>query len=175
MISTISVALIVIVPFSLIVTLFVQQASQVVGHLDLSPGSPGILQLQRIWAWAQQQPLGSGLGSLEDTLHQNMAWLTGHIANAAGDVVKNVISMVVHLVISIFAMFFFFRDGDFIMEKVRRILPFDASFSESQIQKTTRLVRASIGAIFVIAIVQGTLGGVTFALLGLKAPIFWGV
>ena len=175
MISTIAVAMIVIVPFSLIVTLFIQQGSQVLGRLDFSPGSPGILQLQRAWAWAQHQPLGSGLGSLEDTLHQNMAWLTGHIATAAGNVLKDIVSMIVHLVISIFAMFFFFRDGDFIMEKVRRILPFDASFSESQIQKTTRLVRASISAIFTIAIVQGTLGGITFGLLGLKAPIFWGV
>jgi len=175
LISTIAVALIVIVPFSLIVTIFVKQASQVAGRMDLSPGSPGMLQLERIWSWAQQQPFGSGLGSLDDTLHENMSWLTGHIAVAAGDVLKNVISMIVHLVISIFAMFFFFRDGDFIMEKVRRILPFDASFSESQIQKTTRLVRASISAIFAIAIVQGTLGGITFAFLGLSAPIFWGV
>ena len=175
LISTIAVALIVIIPFSLIVTLFVQQAAQVIGHLDLSPGSPGMLQVQRIWAWAQKQPFGSRLGSLEDTLQQNMSWLTGHIAIAAGDILKNVVSMFVHLVISIFAMFFFFRDGEFIMEKVRRILPFDASFSESQIQKSTRLIRASIGAIFAIAIVQGTLGGVTFALLGLNAPIFWGV
>jgi len=175
LISTIAVALIVIVPFSLIVTVFIQQASQVTGRIDLSPGSPGMLQLQHVWTWAQQQPFGSRLGSLEDTLQENMSWLTGHIALAAGDVVRNLISMIVHLVISIFAMFFFFRDGDFIMEKVRRILPFDASFSESQIQKTTRLVRASISAIFTIAIVQGILGGITFALLGLKAPIFWGV
>jgi predicted PurR-regulated permease PerM len=58
---------------------------------------------------------------------------------------------------------------------VRRVLPFDTSFSDRQIEKTTDLIRASITATFLVAIIQGALGGITFAILGLGAPIFWSV
>jgi len=83
--------------------------------------------------------------------------------------------MIANMAISLFVMFFFFRDGDIIMDRLRRMLPFEASFSERQIAKTGDLIRASISATFVVAITQGALGGIAFALLGLGAPIFWGV
>ena len=75
----------------------------------------------------------------------------------------------------LFALFFFFRDGDEIMSRLRRVLPFDPSFREGRIRETADLIRASISSGLIVALVQGTIGGITFALLGLGAPIFWGV
>jgi predicted PurR-regulated permease PerM len=55
------------------------------------------------------------------------------------------------------------------------VLPFDASFREGRIRETAELIRASISSGVIVALVQGAIGGLTFAILGLGAPVFWGV
>jgi predicted PurR-regulated permease PerM len=174
-ISTIVVGLLIIVPSVLILIAFMKQANETFGSIDASTSSAGIAQLQKAWIWLQHHAFGAAIGSFDDIKQKATSWLAGVVANAAGDLVKNVMEIVANLAISLFAIFFYFRDGELIMKRVRRVLPFDASFSDRQIAKTTDLIRASITATFLVAIIQGGLGGVTFAILGLGAPIFWSV
>jgi predicted PurR-regulated permease PerM len=174
-ISTIFVALIIVVPLVLIVTAFVQQANETIGHLDMKSSSAGIARMKSAWVWVQGKGIGLKLGNFEEAEQKAASWLAGIVADAAGSLVRNIIEVVVNLFISVFAMFFLFRDGDVIMDRVRRILPFESTFSEQQIERIGELIRASISATFVVAIVQGALGGIAFAVLGLGEPIFWGV
>jgi predicted PurR-regulated permease PerM len=174
-ISTIVVGLLIIVPFVLILLAFMKQANETFGSIDASTSSAGIAKLETAWIWLQHHAFGASIGSFDEVKQKAMSWLASFVTNAAGDLVKNVMEVTVNLAISLFAIFFFFRDGDIIMNRVRRVLPFDASFSDRQIAKTTDLIRASITATFLVAIIQGTLGGITFAILGLGAPIFWSV
>ena len=174
-IGTIFVGLLIIVPFVVILIAFIKQANETFGNIDASTGSVGIAQLETAWGWVQSHAFGAAIGSFEDAKQKAMSWLAGVVTAAAGGLVKNVMEIVANLAISLFAIFFFFRDGDIIMRRVRRVLPFDASFSDKQIEKTTNLIRASITATFLVAIVQGALGWITFAILGLGAPIFWSV
>jgi predicted PurR-regulated permease PerM len=174
--GTIGVTVVIVVPFVLIVMAFVQEATQVVGSVDLSTsGSRGFERLQRGWSWVQRQRFGRSLGSLDELLKQIYARGAGFVAASAGAAFRNVVVVIVNLVIMLFALFFFFRDGEAIMRRIRRILPFDASFREHQIAETASLIRASISSGLVVALAQGAVGGVAFALLGLEAPIFWGV
>jgi predicted PurR-regulated permease PerM len=43
------------------------------------------------------------------------------------------------------------------------------------IAEAGELIHASVSAGFIVATVQGLLGGITLALLGFAAPVFWGV
>jgi predicted PurR-regulated permease PerM len=175
-ISTVAVTLIIVVPFVLISMAFIQQASQTIGQIDISANSSkGMARVQRAWAWAQHQRLGRNLGSFEEFLSSATSWLAGVVANGAGILLKNVVVVVVDLVIMLFALFFFFRDGDAIMRRVRRVLPFEATFRDRRIAEASDLIRASISAGMAVAMVQGAVGGLAFAVLGLGAPIFWGV
>ena len=79
------------------------------------------------------------------------------------------------LFVTLFALFFFLRDANTIMQEVRRSLPFEDLRRERMIRQTHDLVYASIAAGLVIASLQGFAGGIVFALLGLGAPVFWGV
>lgn len=174
-ISTTAVTLIIVVPVVLIGIAFIQQATQAVGSIDLSSGSTGIARVQRGWLWLQRQPFGRNLGSFEEYVKQATNWLAGAVANSAGVLVRNIVVVMVDLVIMLFALFFFFRDGDAIMTRVRKVLPFDPTFRDRRIAEAGELIRASIIAGLAVAMVQGTIGGLAFAMLGLGAPIFWGV
>jgi predicted PurR-regulated permease PerM len=175
-IGTAAVALIIVVPFVLIVWAFVQEATQTINSIDLASGSSrGFERIQRGWSWLQRQRYGQGLGNLEDLIKRGAAQAGGILANAAGAIFRNVLLMVVDLVVMLFAIFFFFRDGDAIMRRVRKALPFEQSFSDSRIRETASLIRASLSSGIVVALVQGAMGALTFAVLGIGAPIFWGV
>ena len=88
---------------------------------------------------------------------------------------RNLVTIIVDLVVMLFAVFFFFRDGDEIMAALRRALPFEPEQSERMICRGERAHSCQRVAGFIVAAVQGALGGITFALLGFGAPVFWGV
>src|SRR4029450_98030 len=67
------------------------------------------------------------------------------------------------------------RDANTIMRAVRDMLPFEDLRRERMIRQTRDLVYASVAAGLMVASLQGLAGGLVFALLGLGAPVFWGV
>ena len=175
-ISTAAVALIIVVPFVLLIMAFVEEATQTLGSVDVAAGSSkGLAHVQRAWGWMQRQQFGRDIPNLEDALRQATTRIARIVAEGAGIFLRNIVVVIVNVIIMLFALFFFFRDGDAIMERLRRVLPFDPSFREGRIRETADLIRASISSGLVVALVQGVVGGITFAILGLGAPIFWGV
>ena len=108
-------------------------------------------------------------------MKQGAAWIAGLVAGRAGVLVRNIVLIFVDLVVMLFAVFFFFRDGHSIMAGVRRVLPFEPEQCERMIVEARDLIHASVTAGLIVAVVQGALGGITFALLGFSAPVFWGV
>jgi predicted PurR-regulated permease PerM len=172
---TAAVTLVIVVPVALVTTAFIQEATLAVSSVDLSVQTEGFARLQRIWMRMQASRLGANLGNLEDLVRQGTAWIAGLVAGQAGAVLRNLVLIIVDLIVMLFAVFFFFRDGDEIMAVLRRALPFEAEQSERMIAQAGDLIHASVIAGFVVAALQGALGGITFALLGLGAPVFWGV
>ena len=175
-ISTAAVALIIVVPFVLIGWAFIQEATQTIGSVDLASGSSkGLERVQTAWGWLQQQRYGRDIPDLEDALKMGTSRIAGLVAEGAGALLRNTVVLIVNVIIMLFALWFFFRDGDAIMTRLRRVLPFDPSFREGRIRETAELIRASISSGVVVALVQGGIGGLMFLLLGLGAPVFWGV
>lgn len=94
-------------------------------------------------------------------------WFTKRV----GDIVIGLLNFI----FMILTTFFLLRDGPGFVKKIRDYLP----FSEDQKGKITKLVEDIVistmyGGV-VIAIIQGTLGGAAFALVGIPSPVTWGV
>ena len=73
-----------------------------------------------------------------------------------------------------FALFYFIRDGDAIMNGLRNALPLGETLREQVFGETRILVHASVRVALVIAAVQGLLGGLAFTVVGIGSPFFWG-
>ena len=174
--STAGVALIIVVPCVLVVMAAIDEARQTLGSVDLAAGgSRGLERAQGAWSWLQRQRFGRDIPNLDVVLKMGAARIAGVVTEGAGLLARSIVFVVVNVIIMLFALFFFFRDGDAIMERLRRVLPFDPSFREGRIRETAELIKATISSGIVVALVQGAIGGITFAFLGLGAPIFWGV
>jgi predicted PurR-regulated permease PerM len=75
----------------------------------------------------------------------------------------------------IYLLFFFLRDGQRIIERLVQVLPLGDERERQLFARFAQVVRATVKGTFIIGAVQGFIGGVTFALLGIEGAILWGV
>jgi predicted PurR-regulated permease PerM len=108
-------------------------------------------------------------------LRQGAEKVAAYIAGSMGGLIKNLFSFFVNLFILLFALFFVFRDGDDILHAVRHLLPFEKDLQDTMVNESGDLIFASVAVALLIALIQGLLGGVAFAITGLGAPVFMGV
>ena len=176
--STGVVTLIVILPAILLAIVSVREGLQAVNEFQAARAAgqtPLTDTLQNAWEWVQVRiPVSLSL-NLGDMLREAAQKVGGFLASKTGTVVANVLGFFFDLFVTLFATFFFFRDREAIVERFRRLLPFEASQRAEMIERARDLIHASVTSTLIVAAVQGFLGGIAFALLGIGAPVFWGV
>ena len=176
MLSTLAVTILLIAPAIVVTTLFVREAlsiSRGVQHSFVEQHAPLIA---KSWSWiARHVPGLDPNADVFDMLEQKIEKQAGYLAERLGTVLRNIAAFLFDLFVMIFALFYFFRDSGQIMRGVRGILPFDSEHRETMLTQARDLISASVVTSLVIAAIQGILGGLGFALVGLPAPVFWGV
>lgn len=78
------------------------------------------------------------------------------------------------MLVTVFALFFFIRDGGEIRRLVKSLLPLGNRDAERLIRRVSDTVYATTWGTVVVAVIQGALGGLMFWWLGLPAPLLWG-
>lgn len=173
--STAGVTLILIVPALLLMTAFVREGIEAVREIQKGVAEGQFPFVQRAWEWVQQRAPGEGPADVATIVREAAERFGNALAAQAGAVLRNVAVFLFDLVVAIFAMFYLFRDGEKILGGIRRLLPFEEPHRERMIAQARELIFASVTSGLIVAAVQGLLGGIAFAVVGLGAPIFWGV
>ncbi|MFQ5604174.1 MAG: AI-2E family transporter [bacterium] len=107
---------------------------------------------------------------------QDIAKNTGNIiATAINKTSRGTFQVVTNLFVTLFTMFYFFRDGDRLIERIKYLSPLDDDYEEALIERFVSVSRATIKGTLLIGVAQGTLGGLTFWLFNIGSPILWGV
>jgi predicted PurR-regulated permease PerM len=77
--------------------------------------------------------------------------------------------------ILLYALFFFFMHGERYLRTVLAYLPFSEVDNARLIARFTSVTKATVKGTLLIGVVQGTINGLAFWIVGLPAPAFWGV
>lgn len=88
---------------------------------------------------------------------------------------QNTLMLLVDLGIMLYLLFFFLRDGRDLAQTIRRAVPMQTQHTDFLLSKFATVVRATVKGTVVVALVQGMLGGVAFAFLGIHGAVLWGV
>jgi len=84
-------------------------------------------------------------------------------------------SKIINVLIMIFIIFFLFAEGDQLVRYIRKTLPFEKRHQINILEQIKDTIYAVIYGQIIIAVIQGILGGLIFALLGISNPVLWGV
>ncbi len=75
---------------------------------------------------------------------------------------------------SVFTLFFFLRDGESIVERLRWLLPVDPSQTDRLLSQAREVIFATVFGNVSVAATQGLLGGLAFLAVGLPSAALWG-
>ncbi|HEY5883060.1 MAG TPA: AI-2E family transporter [Pyrinomonadaceae bacterium] len=167
----------ILVPVALVTVAVVNELSGAVQNVQiainyvLDPTSP---LTGRLLGWASRfmdvERLRSG-----EYLAQQLGGISGGLAGRTLGVIGGLIGAIVQMVFVIFTMYYLFRDGDRIFDTIKNSLPLDNDQSLAIMERAKEVVGASVYGVLAIAVIQGTLGGVAFWVLGVPSAIVWGV
>jgi predicted PurR-regulated permease PerM len=83
-------------------------------------------------------------------------------------------AFILNLFVMLYAMFFFFKDGQGILERIFYYLPLSDEDESRMLARFTSITRATIKGTVVIGIIQGSLAGIAFWVAGIQGAAFWG-
>jgi predicted PurR-regulated permease PerM len=97
------------------------------------------------------------------------------LAGQIGLLLNKTLLLVIDLAVMLVALFFFFKDGESYYRSVMIMLPFSPEHKQSISRKVHATFTAVINGVFLIALLQGIVTGIGFALFGIPYAIFWGL
>ncbi|HSI88401.1 MAG TPA: AI-2E family transporter [Pyrinomonadaceae bacterium] len=105
-------------------------------------------------------------GMVEQIVNNVPAYLTGFLSGS--------IWVFFHFLITFFALFFFFRDHEYFIKGIRRLLPLTKAETDRVFKAVNNTLFATVFGEVLIAALTGVLGGLLFWAAGLPAPVLWG-
>lgn len=97
------------------------------------------------------------------------------VAQQALSIGQNTFKLLLNICLMLYLTFFLLRDGEYLLELLIRALPLGDARERLLVKKFGEVTRATIKGNLVIAMVQGSLGGIIFWILGIPGALLWGV
>jgi predicted PurR-regulated permease PerM len=100
--------------------------------------------------------------------------ISGLIISQSTWLIGNMTRMGFYFVLMIFSMYYFFKDGELIIENIKRLIPLTANQINVTFKQLREVIQATMYGGLVVAMIQGLLGGILFAIIGIPSAVFWG-
>ena len=118
-----------------------------------------------IGQWIEQQV------DLSEILKSGTAWLT----EFGTSFVQGSLLQLIGIIMTFYLLFYFLRDRSMALQWLRFLSPLKEADMTRLFDDVNDTVHATLYGTFVVAVVQGTLGGLMFWWLDLPAPLLWGI
>jgi predicted PurR-regulated permease PerM len=167
-------------PISAFLGIVVQQAltmsDQALPWLNQHLGAATTFNVQD---WAQQRfpALAKYVPNQEQLLQQVGAGAKTagtYLVGFASRMTATTAAFLLNLFVMLYAMFFFFRDGDKILERIFYYTPLNDEDETRMLTQFASITRATVKGTLVIGIIQGALAGIAFWAAGIEGAALWG-
>jgi predicted PurR-regulated permease PerM len=178
-----AVTVVVLLPSFFLGSLLVREATAAYGRLQQAVREGEMVGLvdqirgSRLGSlWDRVSPLSQQLSiDLSDLLLRATNWLTDQIVGQATNLARNVLVTVVNFLLMLVALFFFFRDGEAMADRVRALLPMETEHKDVIFARLYATLTAVVQSMIVTAATQGVLAGLGYWLIGgLSFSLFLG-
>ena len=88
---------------------------------------------------------------------------------------ENILRVLLLTFVMVYLLFFFLKDGDKIIAKCVNAFPLDDNQEKFLIDRFSSVTKATVKGTIIVGVVQGTIGGIAFTFLDIKAAVLWGV
>ncbi|HEY8087954.1 MAG TPA: AI-2E family transporter [Polyangiaceae bacterium] len=108
-------------------------------------------------------------------LQEQLGNLSGQAARAAGMLVSATTSAILTMLIALFTMYYTVLEWPHLSTRLERVLPLDPGHTRSLIREFRDVARTAFVGTIATGVVQGTIAGIGFAIVGVPQAFTWGV
>lgn len=175
------VILLVIVPAIMLGSALVEEATSIYNRIRA--GDIDIAQIitsvqNSLPAWLQNQVTAWGYGDIEairPRIEEAAATSLEFIISQAFSVGQGAFRFLLALGVMLYLTFFLLRDGAQLGQQIEDVIPLSKKRREVLANKFFVVIRATIKGSFVVAILQGAIGGLIFWALDIQGALLWAV
>lgn len=170
----------VIIPAMLIGTMVVDQASGVfeqmrTGQINFAAYFKQVHDALPLRIQTMAENAGFGTFELaQSKISEALGNSASLITQRALAIGANAAAFMLAFAVGLYVTFFLLRDGYALGPQIVRALPLEPSVASRLVERFVAVVRATIKGSVVVALAQGALGAITFAIVGLPASLLWG-
>ncbi len=113
--------------------------------------------------------------SVKFPLEDMLGKLTTLAIEKTSSVLLSLPGIILSVIVTFFITFYLFMDGPKLVEKCKNLIPLKSIHKEHLFKKFQDTTYAVIYGSIIVAVIQGTLGGIGFFLFGIQSPILWGI
>jgi predicted PurR-regulated permease PerM len=127
--------------------------------------------------WASRWLAGKGVSDAGDLGAYLVAQLQANIqgiSQSALSLGQSLIGIVLTVLMTLYLLFFFLIQGSSMVRQFKAVVPLSGPTKRSLGERIATLVRSTVKGTALVALLQGTIGGIIFAVLGLPSPLIWG-
>ena len=178
--STVMVTLIIIVPAIMIFAAVTKEISSLIALIDQKSVESGGLSpylnrlLERPMNWLGQY-IDLSQFNLRDAIRSRLEGVSRFLLAQLANIIGSLTSFLVDAVVTIFTLFFLFREGRSMRRRVAAILPLSPSQVESLFTGIENTIIGTVYGGLVVAAVQGALIGIALWVFGIHSPVLWAV
>lgn len=89
--------------------------------------------------------------------------------------IPNILAAGIDFIFVLFTTFFLFKDGPGLLSKTKDYMPFNDVQKERIAGQIKDMIVSTVYGGVIVAIIQGILGGIAYAFMGIEAPVMWGM
>jgi len=164
-----AIALLIVAPVIFVGNSIVQEATKSVKAVQASM-EDGKWREQL----ARSPRLANAFSAIEEPATQQLQGMAAEVGKRATQVVTGSAWAFVQLLLTLFVLFFLFRDRRKALDTLRSLVPLSKQETDEVFTRVADTIHATVFGTLVVAAVQGALGGLMFWWLGLPAPVLWG-
>jgi predicted PurR-regulated permease PerM len=171
------VLLVIILPLIFFLGLITFQALQFKDTVD--DRIKGIIERAPEWLERlKEHPLGKKIDIREIKWQEKAAegarLLSTFLIRSITRTSQSAIQTVAMSFIMLYTLFYFLVDGPALLNRIKYLSPLKDEYEDKIIGKFISITRATIKGTILIGLVQGGMGGITFAICGVGSSVFWG-
>ncbi len=172
-ISTASILIIVIIPISLLGTQIFKEASSLYFYLVAGEGSTIITSSTNhtLDALRNTFPAFRDVSiNVNQYARDFLSWLLPYWGSLFSNILKIIMSTFIFLI----ALYYLFKDGKKLRARITEISPLEDAYDSIIFEKVKRAINSVVKGNLIVALIQGALTAIGFAIFGVPNAVLWG-